>query len=229
MENYNAGNRKEMKTKYSRQGAGAFDDHQLLEMLLSYSSLRGDTEVLAKDFLDRFGSLDNLLNADIEHIAPSESETADAARLIKLTADIGRRALNDRENLRAAKSIEDATEYFKRLLENEPEENFAVILLDSGNKVKYSGIISAGSVNAANVTMMKLTELVLDHNAKSLIIAHNHPNGMAKPSAADVNTTTSIRDFMKRLGVKLIDHIIIGADGTYSMRSDPKHGKFFSK
>lgn len=229
MEDSNADNRKKIKKKYSEQGAGAFDDHQLLEMLLFYSFSGEDTGLFAKKLFDKFGSLDNLFNADPEQIALPGTAEEESARLIKLTADIGRRALSGKENLRAAKSIEDATEYFKRLLENEPEENFAVMLLDGGNKVKYSGIISEGTVNATNVTMMRLTQLVLDNGAKALIIAHNHPNGIARPSVADVNTTISIRDFMKRLGVTLIDHIIIGADSVYSMRSDPDRSHYFSR
>ena len=229
MEDRKTGHRERMKTKYSERGDSAFYDYQLLEMLLFYSIPNEDTELLAKSLLDKFGSLDLLLNEDIEQIAFSDGADKDDARLIKLVADIGRRAHSDIENLRSAKSIDDAADYFNRLLGSEPEENFAVMLLDSGNKVKYSGIISKGSVNTANVTMMKLTQLVLDNGAKALVIAHNHPNGIAKPSDTDKETTASIRDFMNRLGVALIDHIIIGADGIYSMRSDPNHRKYFIK
>lgn len=226
---YNADNRKQMKKDYSELGASAFDDHQLLEMLLFYSAPREDTGLLAGELLDRFGSLDNLLNADIEQIAPFGDSKEESARLIKLAADIGRRAHSDIENLRAAKGTEDAAEYFKRLLGSEPEENVAVMLLDGSNKVKYSGIISEGSVNTVNVTMMKLTRLVLDNGAKALIIAHNHPNGVATASKADAETTASIKIFMNRLGVALIDHIIVGSDGVYSMRSDSAYSKYFSK
>ena len=214
--------RKEMKSEYSGLGAGAFDDHRLLELLLFYSSVRENTELLAKELLEKFGSLDNLLNADIQQIALFKGLEEDAAQLIKLAADIGRRAVSDKENLRNAKSIKEAKEYFKRLLENEPNENFAAILLDGGNKVKFSGIISEGSVSTANIAMMKLTQLVLDHGAQTVIIAHNHPNGLAVPSKADIDTTDSIRDFMKQLNAELIDHIIIGSNDIYSMRSDPK-------
>lgn len=229
MEDHKAGHRKEMKNEYSGLGAGAFDDCQLLEMLLFYSVSHEDTEPLARELLDKFGSLDNLLNADIQHIALFNGAKEETALLIKLADDIGRRALSDRENLRTAKSIKEATEYFKKLLGNEPNENFAAMLLDGDNKVIFSGIISEGTVSAANIAMMKLTQLVLDYNAQGLIIAHNHPNGIAKPSGADDNTTISIRDFMKKLDVTLIDHIIIGSDGVYSMCSDPDRGDYFSK
>lgn len=229
MENHNADNRKRMKEEYSEPGGGAFEDSQLLEMLLSYSVPHENTALLAKSLLDKFGSLDNLLNADMAQIAPSDSREAEAARLIKLTADIGRRAHSDIKNLRSAKDVDEAAEYFTQLLGSKPEENFAVMLLDSGNKVKYSGIISEGSVNTANVTMLKLAQLVLNNGAKTLIIAHNHPNGIAKPSDTDINTTNSIRDFMNKLGVTLTDHIIVGADSVYSMRHDSAHGKYFAK
>lgn len=229
MEELIADKRNQMKTDYSENGPGAFDDSQLLEMLLFYSVPSGDTKHLAEALLNKFGSLDNLLNAGIEQMALSEDVNKKTALLLKLTADIGIRARRNSGGRCSAKSIEYAAEYFKNLLENEPDEKFAVMLLDGGNKVKYSGIISSGTVNTANVTMMKLTQLTLDNGATALIIAHNHPNGVAQPSEADVNTTILIRNFMKKLNVTLIDHIIIGADGTYSMRSDAKRAKYFSK
>ena len=227
MDDYKAGHRKRVKEKYSEKGEGAFYDYQLLEMLLFYSIPRRDTKEIAKRLLDKFGSMDNLLNADIKQIITVKDVGEETAILIKLVADISKRALDGREKQVAVKSVKQAGEYFQRLLENEPKEKFAVLLFDNGNRVQFGGIIDGGTVGAMDMSMNNLAQLILVHQATGLIIAHNHPKGIAKASGADVSATLTIRDFVRRLGVKLIDHIIIGSNGIYSMRSDLEYNHYF--
>lgn len=225
----NTGHRKRVKEKYSKQGEGAFYDYELLEMLLFYSIPRKDTKHIAKALLKKFGSMDNLLNADVLQISSVDEVGTETARLIKLVVDINKRALDSREKQTAVTSGKQAGEYFRRLLENEATEKFAVMLMDNGGKIIYSGIISEGTVSMADVSIRKLTNLVLIYGPTSLIIAHNHPRGLAEASDSDVNTTLAIREFMKKLEVTLSDHIIIGENGVYSMRHDINCNKYFEQ
>ncbi|MCH5317217.1 MAG: RadC family protein [Eubacterium sp.] len=228
MDDYKAGHRKRVKEKYAKKGEGAFYDYELLEMLLFYSIPRKDTKEIAKRLLSTFGSMDNLLNADIMQTATVEEVGTQTAILIKLVADISKRALDDREKQIAVKGVDQAGEYFQKLLKNEAVEKFAVLLLDNGNRVQFSGIIDGGTGGAMDISMNKLAQLIIVHQATGLIIAHNHPKGIAKASGADVSATLTIRDFVKKIGVKLMDHIIIGSNGVYSMRSDLEYNHYFS-
>ena len=228
MDDYKAGHRKRVKEKYAKKGEGAFYDYELLEMLLFYSIPRKDTKEIAKRLLSTFGSMDNLLNADIMQTATVEEVGTQTAILIKLVADISKRALDDREKQIAVKGVDQAGEYFRKLLKNEAVEKFAVLLLDNGNRVQFSGIIDGGTGGAMDISMNKLAQLIIVHQATGLIIAHNHPKGIAKASGADVSATLTIRDFVKKIGVKLMDHIIIGSNGVYSMRSDLEYNHYFS-
>lgn len=227
MEDNKAGHRDRVKKKYYDKGEGAFYDYELLEMLLFYSIPRKDTKDIAKELLKKFGSLDNLLNSDIQQIITVDGVGKETAILIKLTADIYKRALDGREKQITVRNTNQASEYFRKLLENEPKEKFAVILLDNGNKVQYSGVVAEGTFGMAAVSMQKLTQLINYHNATGIIIAHNHPKGIAKASDADINTTLEIRNFMKKIGVVLLDHIIIGSNRSYSMRADPDCKEYF--
>ena len=229
MEDYKSGHRDRMKKKYAEQGAGAFYDYQLLEMLLFYAIPRKDVKPIAKELLEKFGSMDNLLTADIQQISSVKGVGESTALLIKLVADINKNAIDGREKQIPVRSVKQASEYFKKLLENETKERFAVMLLDNGSKLQYSGIIGEGTFGMAEVPMKTLTRLVSDHHATGLIIAHNHPKGFAEPSDADIDITLVIRDFMKKLDVSLRDHIIIGANGVYSMRSDLRYNHYFHK
>ena len=225
----NAGHRKRVKEKYSSQGERAFYDYELLELLLFYSIPRKDTKHIAKALLNKFGTMDNLLNADVLQITSVEEVGIETARLIKLVADVNKRALDSREKQTAVTSEKQAGEYFRKLLQNESTEKFAVMLLNNGGRAIYSGIIGEGTEGRADVPIKSLTNLVLIYQPASVIIAHNHPRGIASPSDSDVNVTLTIRDFLKKFEVTLGDHIIIGDNGVYSMRCDIQYNNYFEK
>lgn len=208
-------------------GECAFYDYQLLEMLLFFSIPRRDTKPIAKELLEIFGSMDDLLNANIEQISSVKGVGPETARLIKLAGDVYKRALDGREKQTAIHGIKEAGAYFRRLLENEPKEKFAAMLLNNGGKLQFSGILDECSMERSDVPIIKLTELVSSRRASVIVIAHNHPDGIAEPSAADINTTLVIMDFLKKLDAVLADHVIIGANGVYSMRSDPEYNHYF--
>lgn len=217
-----------MKTKYSQQGDGAFYDYQLLEMLLFYSIPRKDTKPFAKELLKTFGSLNNLQNASIQQITSVKGIGEETARLIKLTGDIYKRAIARKAKEITIGGTNEAAEYFKTLLENEKTEKIALMLLNNGGKLQFCDIIGDGSPEKADLPIMKITELVYTHRATTVIIAHNHLKRLAKPSAADISQTQTLITFMKTLGAALEDHVIIGSNGVYSMRSDPEYVDYFS-
>lgn len=227
MADHKEGHRKRVKTKYFEKGESAFFDYELLEMLLFYSIPRKDTKDIAKALLEKFGSVDNVLNADIRQLKTVEGIGKDSACLIKLVADLRERAIDSRKKQITIRGIAQAGEHFRKLLANETKENFAAMVLDNGNRIQFFGIVKEGSIGTVDAPLRELTYLVTDKLATGIIIAHNHPKGVAKPSAADVNVTIKIRDFMKTLGVVLLDHIIIGSNDVYSMHADPQFKKFF--
>lgn len=227
-EDHRKGHRARLKGKYYETGESALHDYELLEMLLFYSIPRRETKSLAKELIHYFGSLDNLLNADVQQIKNAVSGVGEeTAILIKLTADLCKRAHNTRGKEEPITGVKQAAEHFKNLLENEASEKFAVMILDNGNRIQFLGVISDGTVSAAEVDLMKLTKLIAIHQASGIILGHNHPKGLAQVSGADVSTTLMIRDFINQLGVVLLDHIIIGENGAYSMRSDLEFNRYF--
>lgn len=222
------GHRERLRKKYSEKGENALLDYELLELLLFYSIPRRETKSLAKELINHFGSLDNLLNADAKQIETAVSGVGEeSAALIKIAADLSKRARSTRGREETVTGVKQAAEHFKNLLENETAEKFAVMILDNSNKIQFLGVVSEGTVSAAEVDLMKLTKLIAIHQASGIILGHNHPNGPAQASGADVSTTLMIRDFINQLGVMLLDHMIIGSNGAYSMRSDLEFNRYF--
>lgn len=218
-----------MKTKYSQQGDGAFYDYQLLEMLLFYSIPRRDTKPIAKELLETFGSMNNLQKASIQQITSVKGVGEETARLIKLTGDIYKRALARKAKEITIGGTNDVAEYFKTLLENEKTEKFALMLLNNGSKLQFCDIIGDGSPEKADLPIMKITELVYTHRATTVIIAHNHLKCITEASASDIAQTQALFRFMDSLGILLADHIIVGTNGAYSMRTDPECVNYFQK
>ena len=227
MEDRKTGHRERMKTKYSERGDSAFYDYQLLEMLLFYSIPRRDTKPMAKDLLKKFGSLSNLQRASIEQITSVKGIGEETARLIKLSGDIYERALDGKSRETIISGASQAGEHFRKLLENERSAKFAIMLLNNGGKLQFCDIIGDGSPETREVPIMKIAELISTHRATTALIAHNHPKRSAEPSAADIDQTLTLIRFIRTLGAMLEDHMIVGTNGVYSMRSDPEYVNYF--
>lgn len=228
MADHREGHRERARNKYVKNCERAhYEDYELLELLLFYAAPRGDTKGTAKALVQKFGSMDNIFNANIKQLQSVNGVGEKTAILLKLVGDISRRTHGSREEQVKIGNISQASKYFLQLLDNAPKEKFAVMVLDNGNRKQYCGVVSEGEFGMANVPLRELTCLVTDRQATGLIIAHNHPHGIAKPSVSDIDVTLKIRDFMQPLGVKLLDHLIIASGEAYSMRADLEFNKFF--
>ena len=95
-------------------------------------------------------------------------------------------------------------------------EVFLLVCLDNKRKVLFCDIIFEGTVNTTNINIRKIIEVIIRYNASAVAIAHNHPGGIAIPSADDINATMKIKEVLDSMNVKLIDHIIVADNDTVS-------------
>ena len=115
-------------------------------------------------------------------------------------------------------SSEKAGEYFvKRLRLEKQKEYFEVALLNTRNKVIDTVRLFEGTLNEAPLYPREIVRLVLDHDAHSIVIAHNHPSDSREPSRSDIDATNKIKKALEIVGVKVLDHIIVAGDGYTSM------------
>ena len=208
------GHRQRAKERYRQVGADALADHELLELALFYAIPRQDTNETAHRLLKRFRSLQGVLQASPEELEQVEGVGAGAALLLRLMADISQRARITSLPEKILNSPDRTGAYFMELLAGEKKEMLYQICLDAKGKLLTCRCISKGSVAASPVSVRQVVENALYAGASSIILAHNHPSGVALPSPADMEATTQARDALKRLDIRLIDHIIV-ADGDY--------------
>ena len=224
MANEHSGHRDRLRERYLSEGLDSFAPHNVLELLLFYSVPRRDTNVLAHRLIEQFGSLVGVLNAGPEQLAQVEGIGMNAAVHLHLVADIARRYYaeaiapppNDARR-------EDLMRYYGQRLvaacNGLPEETLYLVCLDNNLREISTDRISTGAPNAVQLPGRRIAEVALRHHAPSILLAHNHPRGMCSPSRADIVQTSTIREILKNIDVRLVDHIIIAEERWISLAS----------
>lgn len=196
----------------------SFTDKGVLELLLFYSIPRGDVNPTVHELMNRFGTLAGVMDAPEEELVQVPGIGESTARLLKLVPQIARRYLMSRASFNdAVNSSRKAGEYLMPFYCGEKDETVFVLCLDSKKKVLACRRVFTGSVNSTDISIRKLVEMALQHNATGVIISHNHPSGIAIPSAADRETTKQIAKALKAVDVELLDHIVVADDDFVSM------------
>lgn len=228
MTDYTQGHRERLRAKYADSSSHFVNDYELLELLLTYAIPRKDVKPIAKKLLDAFGTLDNILDADVKALVNISGVGEKTAVLINLVREINKRADISRNNhIICFDSVADITEYFKNLLTLEKNEKIIVVTLDSMNRIIAKHEVAEGTANFTVINPKKILEVILMDNPCGVVIAHNHPKGNMEFSSNDIDFTLKIRDLLNVIGIVLEDHIVVGEDGAISMRSSKLYAQFF--
>lgn len=212
------GHRDRLRARFLSEGLDAFDDHQVLELILFYAIPRVDTNPIAHRLMDRYGSLAAVLEADPRDIQSVEGVGEQAAVFIALLPQLTRRYLADRARqgrpcLQSAAAVAD---YLIPLMAGRVDEVFFVLCLDAQLRLLFPALISEGTVKEAFVHPRLVVEAVIRHRAAAVILAHNHPGGTASPSAQDRRLTQDLVDALGAIGVSVMDHVIVAGEATFS-------------
>ena len=208
------GHRQRSKRRYLALGAEGMGDHQLLELLLFYAIPRQDTNETAHRLIQRFGSLQGVLHAAPEELTSVEGVGENAAVLVRLVGDMALRARCSSLPQKVLNSPDRTGAYFMELLAGEKKEMLYQVCLDAKGKLLTCRCISKGSVAASPVSVRQVVENALLSGAAGVVLGHNHPSGVALPSAEDRAATLQVRDALATMDIRLLDHIIV-ADGDF--------------
>lgn len=210
--------RKRMRKRFKEQGFDGFSDHEILELLLFYAIPRHDTNPLAHRILNEYKTLANVFDANVSDLVKIEGLGDTSATFLTMIPHLARiyeKSKCERETL--LYDTESIGRFALSLLKNKSSEEFALICLDANRRVHWSGIIAKGSIDQLEANPRTVVAEVIKHNAKSIILAHNHPNGTFLPSDTDKNATRIICDVLNSIGVKTLDHIIVAQNRFFSL------------
>lgn len=209
------GHRDRMRGKLLRYGEDTFEDHELLEMLLYSAVPRKDTNPLAHELIDHFGSLYAVLAAPAEELQKFPNIGRSAAALIKLVAPLYRRAaMSASENNQRLDTLKKIGDFFVTLFVAESHEIAYQLCMDANGRRLNLYKISKGDSASVVLNVRQIVENTILCQASIVALAHNHPSGLARPSQEDVIATRQIQDALETVGVYLADHVIV-ANGDY--------------
>ncbi|MDD3832637.1 MAG: DNA repair protein RadC [Oscillospiraceae bacterium] len=222
------GHRERMKQRFLRDGLTRFDPHQIIEMLLYFGIPRKDTNEIAHELINTFGSLSGVLKAPHDDLLSVKGMTPGAATLLSFSGQLIREYYNSEL---AKDMIIDSTEKMGQFVLpkffGEFNEKVLLICLDNKCKVLHSSFVSEGSLNATEINVRRILEQAIRNHATAVVIAHNHPSGFALPSIEDQKSTKVLTDTLSVAGIQFVDHLVVADDDYVSLRSTPSMAHLF--
>ena len=221
MKDQGGGHRQRLWERYRLRGLrdGFFHDYEKLEFLLTFPIPRKDTKPLAKNLLQRFGSLNGIVNAPTRALLEVAGIGEKTAAFLKI---LGETALAlDEERLPRGDFItqpEQVKQFLKRELGWEGAEYFVAMFLDRQNRLLKKQRLFRGTLDRATVYPREVIKEGLACNAAAVLVAHNHPSGHLSPSPEDLRLTNTLAFGLAMVDITLHDHFIVGREGVLSLR-----------
>lgn len=194
---------------------------QAMEFILFYVFPRGDVNPLAHRLLDEFGSVSGVLDAGVEQLKTVEGIGDRSAKMLHMMSEIFFYYTHCKRSKRETlKNYMEICDYLEDLLRFRAEEHFWIIALDSKFKVKNAKDLGTGTIVNVGIDPKVVANFVISSRPTFVLFAHNHPGGDATPSEMDIKGNRHLEDLITRLGVKFLDHLIVGVESIYSIKHD---------
>ena len=226
--NIHKGHRQKIRERYYETGLTGMPDHNILEFILFFGIPQKDTNEMAHELIDRFGSFSGVLEAKRAELLDVKGMTETAACLLTMFLPVYKRYVADLNKKKPVlENTKDYVKYLRHIYLDDPNiERIYILCLDSNNRLIACRKISEGDFSTSLFDARKVASTVLEVNAKKVVISHNHPNGKIEPSSNDCSVTFELGNLIRLLKVNFIDHIIITDTSYFSMRGSAKYIHF---
>jgi len=215
------GHRKRLRERFIKAGLGGFHDYEIVELLLTLGSPRKDCKQPAKEAIKKFKTLRGVLEAPPEELQQIEGIGPHNAFGIKLVQEAAREFLKGRIIAKATyKSSQEVFDYLYHSMRGLKKELFKVLFLNSQNQLIEISDLFQGTIDSSSIYPREVVESAIRYNAASLIFVHNHPSGNPSPSRNDRELTRDLVYAANIIGIKVLDHIIIGDNRYFSFAGE---------
>jgi DNA repair protein RadC len=220
MAEHQIGHRERLRERFEKGGFTGFHDYEVLEMLLTFIFRQGDVKPLAKELIKTFGSFSKVLDASVEEIESIKGMgKASALSFHAFRETMAYYFQNhitvDKEQITKMSAL---VEMLRASIGHKQNEILFTIFLNAKNEVLATKELGEGTVSQASAFPRKIVEEALKQKATSIILAHNHPGGIAEPSEHDESITTEIQKALALVEISLQDHIILANNKYYSFK-----------
>lgn len=217
--NIHSGHRQRMLKKYLEHGIDCFEEHEILEIFLYTAYSRRNTNDISHQLINRFGSLEGVLNAGYDELVQEKNVGSTAAALISFMKDFARKYSGAEMIGIDLRTSESARRFCYGLLKGSHVEEAHALFLDQSLNLIGESQISAGNRCAVEFDLRTIVTRAIKTQCSKIILTHSHPGGILLPSSADVAATRRVASALINLGIELVDHIIVNEEDSYSMRT----------
>ncbi|HCF82786.1 MAG TPA: hypothetical protein DER68_02140 [Ruminococcaceae bacterium] len=215
-----SGHRKRMLERFLAKGIDCFEEHEILEVLLFSIFTRCNTNEISHRLIGKFGSLMNVLSASKNDLMTVSGVGENAAGYICFLGEFFTKfRSNAADKRRPLNSPEKLAEYAKTLFTGSGEETAYVVLLDRSLCLVGSEKIAEGLPDVSHIAPKNILRAALGKKSENIVLVHNHPDGAASFSAADISATRHLINLLREIDIEMKDHIIISGENVCSMRS----------
>ena len=200
------------------QGAQSLSDAELLAIFLRSGSKQHSAVELARLLIQHFGGLNPIFDAELPDLAQFNGIGPTKYTQLMAVKELGRHYLNNhfQQQRLCLDSSSLVLDYLRYELQGEKQEVFAVLCLDAELRKLHFKKLFFGSHRECHVSINQTLRYAIQQQACQIVIAHNHPYGMAQPSSEDISLTQQLQQACNLLEIHLIDHFIIAADSYFS-------------
>ncbi len=224
-DNIHDGHRKRLNEKAEMFGMEFLPEHEQLEKILFCIIPRGNTNPIAHELLDKFGTISAVLMASPKELQEVKGVGARTAQFLSDLPDmlgIVERSL--KKSRTKLSTTEDIGAFASSLFYGKLYETVYIIFLDYKDGLIRFEKMSEGTTNSSSLYIRRVLDSALKNKATSVILAHNHPSGDCRPSENDDKITKSLGKALEQINIKLKDHIIVGTDEFYSYNASLNSG-----
>lgn len=226
--NPHAHHRQRVRDQVRANGFDGMADHNVLEFLLFYAIPRRDTNELAHLLIDRFGSLAQVLDAPVERLTEVDGIGESAALLLTSVSELNRRLTQNTVKGKPRLETPEEIHAFLQMKYRSVRREVAYLLcLDESGRLLNCCKLGEGNADAVLVDKRTVLETALRNDARVVVMAHNHPNGIAAPSREDLTLTEECARMLRTVGIRLADHVIVAGEDFVSLASIRKFRPIF--
>ena len=199
-----------------KSGPDSLQDHEVLEILLFNALPRVNTNPIAHDLIKSFGNLSGVFSASVEQLCAVHGVGPSAAEYIRCIGMCFERVRAYTEELPRYFNVYTYTQYLEKTMRDVPYEVLQIFCVDKNGKVFFRKSFDNENDRSVIVEPTEISRILVAQEPHAVVVAHNHPNEVSRPSTADDGFTAQVQVLCSANNVKLYDHIIIGTDGAYS-------------
>lgn len=210
------------RERFLKHGPEALSDAELFAIILRTGTVGENIIEMSNRLISKFGKLTNLFDSSLNQLQEIKGIGQTKAMQILAIAELGKRYDQEKNLIKKITCAEDVFKLFHRRLKDKKQEHFYVLMLDTKNNIIGEQLISQGTLDASILHSREVFKSAIRNSASRIILVHNHPSSDPTPSPEDLDITDKIIKAGEELGIKVLDHVIIGEGKWWSWLEDDK-------